>query len=104
MARKATYHVDMKDTTPQDLGPGLVLSFQRSVKDSTKLRAVIKQDGKVVITSEVMGEDQAFHARISAISNLRNRNYNLSHGLRPDATEEEQKEALLDMARKMGML
>lgn len=88
--------INAADLSSTDMGHGYRLVFQRSTKDPKQVRAVVKApDGSVYASGDVVDESNAFHSRIQALSNSKKRIYCTSLGLGPEATEEEQKEALL---------
>jgi hypothetical protein len=106
MARKPKQQqpivIDTADLTPQDLGSGYKLTFQRSTKDATQVRAVVKgPDGGIIVAGDVVPESNAFASRLAALHNMQHRNYNLSLGLRPDATKQDQLDALQAQIEKM---
>ncbi len=87
---------------PQDLGGGWTLKFQRSVKDATKVRAVIYTDKNVVwVAGEVVDESEAFRSRFSAIAASQKKNYAASLGLNENATQDEMADALLSQFHSM---
>ncbi len=89
---------------PQDLGGGWTLKFQRSVKDATKVRAVIYTDkGAPWVAGPVVDESEAFRSRFTAICESQKKNYAIGLGLKGDATRDEMVEALAKKAREMGM-
>ncbi len=95
--------IDTSSLHSQDLGKGWTLKFQRSTKDPKQVRAVITTDkGEVWAKGDVVDESNALASRISALANIRHKNYNLMHGLPADATKEDQLKNLEEMALRMG--
>lgn len=75
------------------MGGGYHLLFQRNA--AGKVRAVIKApDGSIYARGDVVDEANAFQSRLTAISNAKTRTYNRTLGLGPNATREEQLQAL----------